>query len=149
MINDRKHYSFQVRPQSRLRDSFGIIEVVLLALIEWLQVSFETAAENLEEPLETPSEPVRASTHSSGGSDVEAELRHQLEQSRAEVDFLRDELVHRRQTDKALGTVIEAFKLNAETTRSQLTTPQPSDQRNRWESGQHDIVPSHREAAEQ
>lgn len=113
------------------------------------QVSLETKAETLEEPVETPSEPVRAGTESSGGSGVEAELRHQLEQSRAEVEFLRDELVHRRQTDKALGTVIEAFKLNAETTRSQLSTPQTTDQRNRWESGQHDIVPSHREAPEQ
>lgn len=112
-------------------------------------VDLETTAERQEEPLETTSEPVRASMDSSGGSGVEAELRLQLEQSRAEVEFLRDELVHRRQTDKALGTVIEAFKLNAETTRSQLSTPQTTDQRNRWESGQHDIVPSHRETPEQ
>lgn len=112
-------------------------------------VGLETTAENLEEPVETPSEPVPTSTESSGGSGVEAELRHQLEQSRAEVEFLRDELVHRRQTDKALGTVIEAFKLNAETTRSQLATPQTTGQRNRWDTGEHDIVPSHREAPEQ
>lgn len=109
------------------------------------QVGLEAVAEYQGKPIETPSEPVRASTHSSGGSGVEAELRHQLEQSRAEVEFLRDELVHRRQTDKALGTVIEAFKLNAETTRSQLSNQQPSEQRQRWAHGQHDIVPSHRE----
>ena len=72
---------------------------------------------------------------------VETELRSQLDQARAEVDFLRGELTHRRQTDKALGTVIEAFKLNAEATRAQLMGGKPREPEFDRDAQRHDIVP--------
>ena len=73
---------------------------------------------------------------------IETELRVQLEQSRAEVDFLREELTHRRQTDNALATVIEAFKLNAETTRAQLMGVRSEPRQSSWAGKRHDIVHS-------
>ena len=85
-------------------------------------------------------EPVRTDLHQGVERGVEKELRAQLEQKNAEIEFLRDELKHRRETDKALGTVIEAFKLNAETTRAQLNTVVPHAQRRSWEGQHHDIV---------
>jgi hypothetical protein len=85
------------------------------------QVPSENVVQINHEPPENASEPVRTSEEKSGnGSAIEKELRAQLDQKIQEVEFLREELTHRRKTDQALGSVIEAFKLNAETTRAQL-----------------------------
>ena len=65
--------------------------------------------------------PVR--TGEEGSARVAAQLERQLADSREEVAFLRDELRHRRKTDEALAGVIEAFRLNAESNRLQLTIP--------------------------
>ena len=81
-------------------------------------------------------EPVRTDQHQGVERGVEKELRAQLEQKNAEIEFLRDELKHRRETDKALATVIDAFKLNAETTREQLNSGSRHPQPRSWE-GQH------------
>jgi len=94
-----------------------------------------------DEPAQDASEPVQTGGKTSAGDRIEAELRAQLEQALAEVDFLRGELTHRRQTDKALGTVIEAFKLNAEATRAQLVEHKPREPKYDGEVQRHDIVP--------
>lgn len=94
-----------------------------------------------DEPAQDASEPVQTGGETNAGDRIEAELRAQLEQALAEVDFLRGELTHRRQTDKALGTVIEAFKLNAEATRAQLVERKPREPRYDAEGQRHDVVP--------
>lgn len=99
----------------------------------------------VNEPPKNTSEPVRTGEDECDNNRIETELRAQLEQARAEVDFLRDELIHRRQTDKALGSVIEAFKLNAETTRAQSVGRKPLDPEFEGGGQLHDIVPVRRE----
>lgn len=94
-----------------------------------------------DEPAPDTSEPVHTREEKNAGDRIEAELRAQLEQALAEVDFLRGELTHRRQTDKALGTVIEAFKLNAEATSAQLLGRKPREPEFDGEAQRHDIVP--------
>lgn len=72
---------------------------------------------------------------------VEEELRHQLDHARGEIEFLREELTHRRHTDEALGKVIEAFRLNAETSKAQLQETQQKPGAPNWGGGyRHDIV---------
>lgn len=102
------------------------------------------AASIQDEPTLHASEPVHTREDDCTGERVEAELRAQLEQALAEVDFLRGELTHRRQTDKALGTVIEAFKLNAEATRAQLMGDKPREPESDGEVPRHDIFPGRR-----
>lgn len=95
-----------------------------------------------DEPAPDASEPIRTGEERSASDRIEAELRAQLEQALAEVDFLRGELTHRRQTDKALGTVIDAFKLNAEATRAQLVGRTPRKPAFDGEGQRHDVVPA-------
>jgi hypothetical protein len=72
---------------------------------------------------------------------VEEELRAQLKHTQGEVLFLRDELRHRRKTDEALGSVIEAFRLNSETTQAKLIEVQSEPDRPNWAGKpRHDIV---------
>ena len=107
-------------------------------------VRVEESPEPLTEQDENLSEPVRTSAHMAGQEgDVQDELRAQLEQAKAEVEFLRGELIHRRETDKALGSVIEAFKLNAETTQAQLLDQSSGRGERQWaDQRRHDIVPN-------
>jgi len=74
-------------------------------------------------------------------SSIEKELRAQLKHTQEEVGFLREELKHRRKTDEALGSVIEAFRLNSETTKAKMLEVQSEPERPNW-SGKprHDIV---------
>ena len=72
---------------------------------------------------------------------IEAELRAQLKDSQEEVAFLRDELRHRRKTDEALGSVIEAFRLNSEANQARMLDVQSGSQRQRSDGRpRHDIV---------
>ena len=53
---------------------------------------------------------------------LQAEIRYleqALEKSDLDNDFLREELRHRRDTDRDLGKVMEAFLLNAQTNHMQ------------------------------
>lgn len=110
------------------------------------QVLAGIAREHITEPDPNRSEPVQTRAEETESTRIEAELRSQLEQTRAEVEFLREELKHRRQTDKALGTVIEAFRLNAEATRAQLMK-ETAQERSAGKNGQrHDIVPNEHDA---
>lgn len=104
-------------------------------------VSASSGASFQTEPSPDTSEPVHTGEEKNANDRIEAELRAQLEQALAEVDFLRGELTHRRQTDKALGTVIEAFKLNAEATRAQQFARKPREPELDGEGQRHDIVP--------
>lgn len=95
--------------------------------------------------LQERSEPVQTSADGSGSKVVELELRAQLRQARAEVEFLREEQTHRRQTDKALGTVIEAFKLNADASRAQFDREGIRERSPSGEGQRHDILPGGRQ----
>ena len=110
-------------------------------------VRTEETPETLIGPDKNTSELVRTSAHTSGQAlNIQDELRAQLEQAKAEVDFLRSELIHRRETDKALGSVIEAFKLNAETTKGQMLAQANGGREQNWAvQRRHDIVPSEEE----
>lgn len=119
------------------RDSTGAHQVA--------QVSAESSSSFLDEPTQEVSEPVRTGKDTNSNDRIEVELRAQLEQAHAEIDFLRGELTHRRQTDKALGTVIEAFKLNAEATRAQLVERNQHEPKYNGKVQRHDIVPGHQE----
>ena len=81
--------------------------------------------------------------HSTINGAVEEELRAQLKHTQEEVQFLRDELKHRRKTDEALGSVIEAFRLNSEATKARSLEVQSAPPRPSWGSkSRHDIVHS-------
>ena len=74
-------------------------------------------------------------------SGIEKELRAQLKHTQEEVGFLREELKHRRKTDEALGSVIEAFRLNSETTKAKMLEVQSDAERPSWVGKpRHDIV---------
>ena len=82
------------------------------------RVSAENTAQILAKPEPNVSEPVQTGDHETGQvSGIEKELRAQLKHTQEEVGFLREELKHRRKTDEALGSVIEAFRLNSEATK--------------------------------
>ncbi|RMF03764.1 MAG: hypothetical protein D6773_06865 [Alphaproteobacteria bacterium] len=75
----------------------------------------------LSEPELHPVEPVQTGADRGGHQrEVEQLLREQLEQAQEEVAFLRGELKHRRTTDQALGDVIKALRLQAETSHARL-----------------------------
>lgn len=96
----------------------------------------------LAEPKPNPSAPVQMGVHETVlvGA-VEEELRTQLMHTQEEVLFLRDELKHRRKTDEALGSVIEAFRLNSETTKAKMLEVQSESERPSWAGKpRHDIV---------
>ena len=113
------------------------------------QVPASSGASLEVEPAHDASEPVLTGVEKNTGERIEVELRAQLEQALAEVDFLRGELTHRRQTDKALGTVIEAFKLNAEATRAQLLVRNPREPEFDAEGRRHDIAPDRQDFGQQ
>ncbi|WP_299293933.1 hypothetical protein [uncultured Tateyamaria sp.] len=98
--------------------------------------------QNLDEPRANQPEPVQTGTDiSEGNSRIEEELRARLEQTQQEVEFLRDELRHRRKTDEALGSVIEAFRLNSEANQSQALKEGGGRENGSWQhSSHHDIV---------
>jgi hypothetical protein len=102
----------------------------------------EETFENQSEPKQTLSEPARTGLEGHApNAAVETELRAQLEQTQAEVEFLRGELIHRRKTDEALGSVIEAFRLNSEVNQARMLDVQSDTKRASWEaSPRHDIV---------
>lgn len=105
-------------------------------------VPTQDAAQILSEPTPNTSAPVQTGdreTETVGG--VEEELRAQLKHTQEEVLFLRDELKHRRKTDEALGSVIEAFRLNSETTKAKVLEVQPEPERpTSAGKPRHDIV---------
>ena len=105
-------------------------------------VPLRNSAENLSEPAPNLSEPVLTGDHAKGTvKGVEDELRAQLKHTQEEVLFLRDELKHRRKTDEALGSVIEAFRLNSETSKSKMLDVKSEPQRTEWgRKPRHDIV---------
>jgi hypothetical protein len=95
------------------------------------------------EPAKHPSEPVQTREHTGTNARIEAELRAQLKDSQEEVAFLREELRHRRKTDEALGSVIEAFRLNSEANQARFLSVQSGADRPRPEGKpRHDIVHS-------
>ncbi len=96
----------------------------------------------LDEPSANRSEPVRTRAEDSASNgNVEDELRTQLKHKQEEVLFLRDELKHRRKTDEALGSVIEAFRLNSETTKAKMLEVQSETERPPWAAKKrHDVV---------
>ena len=105
-------------------------------------VPAQDTAQILAEPKPNPSAPVQMGVHETVlvGA-VEEELRAQLMHTQEEVLFLRDELKHRRKTDEALGSVIEAFRLNSETTKAKMLEVQSESERPSWAGKpRHDIV---------
>ena len=81
-------------------------------------------------------------------SGIEKELRAQLKHTQEEVGFLREELKHRRKTDEALGSVIEAFRLNSETTKAKMLEVQSESNRPNWPGkSRHHIVQNDDEQA--
>ena len=107
-------------------------------------VPTKDTAETLAELSPDMSEPVPTGDHTAvANSGVEDELRAQLKHTQDEVQFLRDELKHRRKTDEALGSVIEAFRLNAEVTQAKILEVRSGQNRSSWADTQrHDIVPN-------
>jgi len=105
-------------------------------------VPAQDMAQILSEPEPNTTGPVQTGDHKTvlvGG--VEEELRAQLKHTQEEVLFLRDELKHRRKTDEALGSVIEAFRLNSETTQAEMLEVQSGPERPIWAGKpRHDIV---------
>ncbi|AXI42578.1 hypothetical protein [Sulfitobacter sp. SK011] len=91
---------------------------------------------------ENTSAPVQTGHHDpERASGIEKELRAQLKHTQEEVEFLREELKHRRKTDEALGSVIEAFRLNSETTKTKMLEVQSESERASWAGKpRHDIV---------
>ncbi len=105
-------------------------------------VAPNNVAKSLPEPEPDASEPVPTGDHVVEQlSGVEDELRAQLKQTQEEVLFLRDEIKHRRKTDEALGSVIEAFRLNSESTKAKLLEVQTEHEQPSWAGKpRHDIV---------
>ena len=112
-------------------------------------VSSQNMAHGLSEPEPNTSAPVQTGDHETGPvGGVEEELRAQLKHTQEEVLFLRDELKHRRKTDEALGSVIEAFRLNSETTQAKMLEVQSESNRPNWPGkSRHDIVQNDDEQA--
>jgi len=87
----------------------------------------------LTEPAPNTSAQVQTGDHETGQiSGIEKELRAQLKHTQEEVGFLREELKHRRKTDEALGSVIEAFRLNSETTKAKMLEVHSESERPSW-----------------
>ena len=105
-------------------------------------VPTQDMAHILSEPEPNTSAPVQSGDHETGPvGGIEHELRAQLKHTHQEVLFLRDELKHRRKTDEALGSVIEAFRLNSETTKARMLDIHSESDRQSWEGKpRHDIV---------
>jgi hypothetical protein len=105
-------------------------------------VPVQDTAQILTEPASNTSEPVQTGDHETEqASGIEKELRAQLKHTQEEVGFLREELKHRRKTDEALGSVIEAFRLNSETTKAKMLEVQSEPERPGWAGKpRHDIV---------
>jgi hypothetical protein len=105
-------------------------------------VPLEDTPKTQTELAPNTSEPVPTGEHAADPSNgVEKELRAQLKHTQEEVQFLRDELRHRRKTDEALGSVIEAFRLNSETTQAKMLEVQSEPDRRDWAGKpHHDIV---------
>ena len=106
------------------------------------RVPAQDTAQILAEPEPNASAPVQTGDHEAGlVSGIEKELRAQLKHTLEEVGLLREELKHRRKTDEALGSVIEAFRLNSETTKSKMLEVQTEPERPNWAGKpRHDIV---------
>lgn len=102
----------------------------------------QETAKDINEPAPHQGEQVRTSANQVAPvPGVETELRAQLEQAYEEVKFLREELTHRRSTDKALGDVIEAFRLNSETSNVKRLEVEREPTRPTWtHTPRHDIV---------
>jgi len=105
-------------------------------------VPLEDAPKTHTELAPNTSEPVQPGEHAAVPlNGVEEELRAQLKHTQEEVQFLRDELRHRRKTDEALGSVIEAFRLNSETTQSRMLEVHSEPDRPNWAGKpRHDVV---------
>ncbi|MEM6608109.1 MAG: hypothetical protein AAF689_05965 [Pseudomonadota bacterium] len=102
-----------------------------------------SGASPLIEQVKHPSKPVHTRDDPSADARIEAELRAQLKDTQDEVAFLREELRHRRKTDEALGSVIEAFRLNSESNQARMLDVQSGALRQRAEEKpRHDIVHS-------
>lgn len=110
---------------------------------------WQDVALTLTEPEPNRSEPVHTSDDRTAPVlGVEDELRAQLKHTQEEVLFLRGELKHRRKTDEALGSVIEAFRLNSETTQAKVLEVQSEYNRPNWAGKpRHDIVHNNEDLA--
>jgi hypothetical protein len=107
-------------------------------------VRVENIKKTQSEPGSNTSEPVLTSNHRAVQStSVEVELRAQLLHTQEEVLFLRDELKHRRKTDEALASVIEAFRLNSESSKARSLEVRSEPTPPSWAGKpRHDVVHS-------